>query len=83
MAATRNDIAGWLARGKSLGATHCIVVCDTFDHDDYPVFVKPGESAQEKLTLYNGKEMQRVMEVYDLTKDLEEQLKPGTRVWNV
>lgn len=83
MAATRNDIAGWLARGKSLGATHCVVVTDTLDYSDYPVFVKPGGSVQEKVALYDCKGMQRVKEVYDLTKDLEEQLKPGTRVWNV
>jgi hypothetical protein len=38
MAATKQDIIGWLDRGKAQGATHVIVVCDTFDWDDYPVF---------------------------------------------
>lgn len=66
MAASLRDIADWFERGKKEGATHLIVVCDTFDHDDYPTWVHPGQDFWEKYDHYNGKNMQRVMEVYDL-----------------
>lgn len=77
MATTREDIARWLERGKQEGATHVIIVCDTFDHGDYPVFVKGGPAAaREKYQEYlNGEhEMQRVMEVYNLSGDINAQL---------
>jgi len=75
MGTTRDDIRAWLERGKKEGATHVIVVCDTFDYGDYPVMVMPGENANEKFEEYCKKEMQRVMEVYDLRMDIESQLK--------
>lgn len=74
MAASREDIRDWLRRGKGKGATHMVVVCDTFDHDDYPVFVMPGEDARKKADEYNGKNMQRVMEVYNLGMDIDTQM---------
>lgn len=82
MAATRDDIEGWLVRGKREGATHVIVVCDTFDWDDYPVYVQSGEQVQEKMEEYNGKNMQKIMEVYNLSLDIETQLKER-RAWNL
>lgn len=74
MAAVQADIRRWLERGRQNGATHLIVVCDTFDHDDYPVFVKPTEDPHEVEETYNGKEMQRVMEVYRLDMSWDDQL---------
>ena len=57
-----------------------LVVCDTYDWSDYPVFTSDPNQAVKDNHLKN---MQKVMEVYDLRMDHEEQLKPGTRVWNV
>jgi len=74
MAATREDISRWLAEGKREKATHMIVVCDTYDWEDYPVYVSRRENVREIYSDYNGKEMQRVMEVYSLKKDTESQL---------
>lgn len=74
MAATMSDIRGWFERGVAEGATHMIVVCDTFDHEDYPVFVAPDEDVREKEKSYSGKNMQRVMEVYNLGMDMGDQL---------
>lgn len=74
MAASKSDIQGWFERGVGQGATHMIVVCDTFDHEDYPVFVQDGEDARKKADSYNGRNMQRVMEVYDLRADMADQL---------
>ncbi len=78
---TIKTIRKWLERGKEEGATHVIVVCDTFDYEDYPVMVSPGEDVREKETEYSDN-MQKVMEVYNLNMDIEEQLKPGEKVFN-
>ena len=72
MATTVSDIAGWIKRGQDMGATHIVVVCDTFDYVDYPCFCMSKEEALEKY--HNPGEMQRVMEVYNLGGDIQEQL---------
>jgi hypothetical protein len=75
MGTTREEIKEWLERGKSKKATHLIVVCDTFSYEDYPVFVKEGEDPKEIAKKYNNlDEMSRVMEVYDLSKNIESKL---------
>lgn len=76
MATTQAEIREWLERAKKNGATHVIVVCDTYDHEDYPVEVKPGEDVKHRTAEYSGPNMQRVMEVYSLTgkHDVEAQL---------
>ena len=74
MATEKSDIQRWLERGKEEGATHLIVVCDSFDYEDYPVFVNSQENVHEKESEYNGKSMQRVMEVYNLSMDWDTQL---------
>ena len=74
MSTQKDDIRRWLERGKEEKSTHLIVVCDTWDHEDYPVFVSPEENVYEVVNGYNGKDMQRVMEVYNLSMDWDEQL---------
>lgn len=74
MAATKQDISRWFDRGVVEGKSHLIVVCDTYDHDDYPVYVNPDQDAKEVAAMYNGKNMQRIMEVYSLSMDKEVQL---------
>lgn len=71
---TIRDIEDWLKTAKQKKATHLIVVCDTFDWDDYPVYVSTSENVKEKVSEYSGKSMQRVMEVYSVNKDWKEQL---------
>lgn len=71
---TRADIARWFDRGKVDGSTHLIVVCDTFDHDDHLVFAESDADCLEQYAEHNGKNMQRVMEVYDLREDRAAQL---------
>jgi hypothetical protein len=74
---TRETILTWLTRGQERGATHMIVVCDTFDWSDYPVYVHPGSDPRDLAGQYNGDTMQKVMEVYALHMDLEAQLAEG------
>ncbi len=80
---TVHEIRGWLTRDlesylggdtKKEDITHMIVVCDTFDYSDYPVYVTRNEDVRKVYNEHNGKNMQRVMEVYSYGRDLEEQL---------
>jgi hypothetical protein len=85
MATDRRQIARWFQEGVHQKATHLIVVCDTFDWVDYPVFVKQGEDPHKKAlefgsvneqglpTLPNDN-MQQVMEVYSLKQDMASQI---------
>jgi hypothetical protein len=77
MAATKGNIRQWLKEKPRKDVTHMIVVCDTFDWEDYPVYVKKGENPREVYNHYNGNNMQRVMEVYSYRKNLETQLNEG------
>jgi len=54
--------------------THMLVVCDDFDYQDYPVYVTRAENVREVYNKYDGKNMQRVIEVYSYNHGLEEQL---------
>ena len=82
---TRQMIKGWLNdpnRGKIYGntledITHMLVVCDTFDWEDYPVYVTKDEDVRKKYDEYNGPNMQKVMEVYSYSHNLEDQLNEG------
>jgi hypothetical protein len=71
MPTTREDIQGWLREAKERGATYLVVMCDTFDWEDYPVYVMPGEDPNE---LRKSANMQKAMECYDLSLDLDMQL---------
>lgn len=70
---TKEDIKVWLNRAKP-EHTHMIVVCDGFDYEDYPVYVEENEDIREIEKKYNGINMQKIMEVYNLKIDIESQL---------
>lgn len=85
MATTKDLIAQWFTQGQARGATHLIVVCDTYEYEDYPVYVMPGENARQKANEYGrsdsrglptleNNQMSKVMEVYLLSTPLEGQL---------
>lgn len=71
---SKQQLSDWFDSGVEQGAAHMIVVCDTFDHDDYPVYTNSHAETLEKYDHYNGKNMQRVMEVYDLALSKAEQM---------
>jgi cytochrome oxidase assembly protein ShyY1 len=75
MSTSREDIREWFKRGKKQKATHLIVVCDTYDHEDYPVFVTKEQDAKTEVNKRDGVNMAKVMEVYNLSMDIETQLK--------
>jgi hypothetical protein len=74
MAATRREISDWFDRGVEAGMAYMLVVCDRFDHEDYPVYTENDELALKAHAEHDGPNMQKVMEVYDLRLDKTTQL---------
>jgi hypothetical protein len=74
MGTDRAELERWYEEGGRRGATHMIVVCDTFSREDYPVYVMPGESSRVVAARYDGVDMQRIHEVYSLSLDKDTQL---------
>lgn len=76
MATTKEDIRRWIERGRETGATHLIVVADTWDWEDYGVYVYAPNDARHEQTYQNSREYTKVMEVYwiEPEADIEAQL---------
>ena len=72
MAATRQDIQRWFEEGVEKGATHMIVICDTYDWEDYPVYVSKEEDVRKVYDEW--RKTQRVMEVYSLKMSMADQM---------
>jgi hypothetical protein len=82
MTTEKATIDAWFEKGIASGNRWMIVVCDTFDWGDYPVFVGEKANFWKTFEKYDGKNMQKIMEVYDLSLDKYDQL-DQRRVWNV
>jgi len=72
MITTKNDIGQWFEEGVKQDYLYMAVIGDYYNDEDYPKFFKTYESLQEKVK--NPGSMQKVMETYDLSKDMWEQL---------
>ena len=83
MAASYDYIKGCLKNGEGKGYSHMLMVCDTFDYEDYPVFVSEGEDVNAYISKYQDyQKMSKVMEVYSYALDLDAQLKER-RAWHL
>lgn len=69
MAATKRQIEQWFLEGKKNGYDRMIILCDTYDYTDFPDFYY-----DSNYHMFRLKEMEKVMEVYDLNGDIEHQL---------
>jgi hypothetical protein len=58
-----------------------IVVCDTFHHNDYPVYVMPNQKVKKVGEGYDERSSQKIIEVYNLSMNMENQLNKD-RVFN-
>ena len=74
MTTTKQEISDWFDIGIEKGATHMIIVCDTFEYEDYPVYVMPYENVAGRKLEINGYNMQRVIEVYSMKLDKQMQM---------
>lgn len=70
MSTTRETLAAWFDEGVAQNATHMVIAVDTFDYDDFPVFVTKDQDVNNVVAYYSdSSRMLKVMEVYDLSKN--------------
>ncbi len=81
-AATREEIAGWFDEGVRRGDRWMLVCCDTFDYEDYPVYVQADDDPHEAVRQHRGVNMQDVHEVYNLGMNKQTQLNEP-RSWHL
>lgn len=74
MATTVNEIRNWLKKMREGGYTHMIVTVDTFDYEDYPVYISKNQNVREEEARINSTTFNRVMEIYSANLTDEEQL---------
>jgi hypothetical protein len=72
MAATREDISLWFDHGVTFNSKYMVIICDTYDWEDYPAYFSNADEARMKMRAPG--EMQKVMECYDLGADKEVQM---------
>jgi len=59
-----------------------LMVCNTFDWEDYPVYVNTEENLEEYILRYqNLNQMSKIMEIYNYDINLEYQLNEQ-RAWH-
>jgi len=75
MATTSQDIIRWFERGIEDKKDNMIIVCDSYDYSDYPVFTTGLEEFKKEHDNHNLKNMQKIMEVYDLHMNMDTQMK--------
>lgn len=81
MSCSYEDIKRYFHSDRGKNSTHMLVVRDNFDYDCYPVYTS---DPRREVDAHHGKNMQSVMEVYDLRRAFFEQHVPWPgRVWNV
>lgn len=69
MAATRQDVDMWIKRAIKKNCEFIISVCDTYDYDDYPVYIKDEAELIEKYEEFNGVNMQKINEIIKINDD--------------
>ncbi len=83
MTATLTDLQDWVLSPNS-DAKWVIIVCDTFDNDNYPIYVSSYVDLQKELKWLRTQEWTRVEEVYDLLNgDRSTWWSPYNKVWEV
>ena len=82
MTATKQDIERWLESAKEKNASHLIVAVDTYDHDNYPVYVGYDEDVMKEITRVESSDMQGIDEIYNMSMDINKQLSQF-RAYNV
>lgn len=74
----REDLKQWLNEGLKKGATHCLIICDTWDLEKgfeyFPVYVMLGEKLEQVIRKYPPGGIEVFITQCDLTSDNTEEL---------
>lgn len=87
----RQAISEWFDWYQKQGATHMVIVYDTYYAVKYPVPVIPGQDAREVATWHDARQSLksplsrdlRALWTYDLTQDKEAELNASERVFHL
>lgn len=63
-------IKEWFDNGVGDNQRWMVIICDTFDYEDFPSYFTEGQADECRKYIrsaQNGENMQRLMEVYDLS----------------
>jgi len=71
----KDEIAKWFESGVEGGHRYMMIGVDTFDRDEYPVYVNTISEGR-----IEAKKHEKFMEIYDLQGNMQEQLKQR-RAW--
>ena len=77
---TRDELRLWFDEGVAQGASHLVIATDTWDWEDFPIYVRADQDVSAIVQKHQADEATRVMEVYDLGADRAEQLE-ARRTW--
>jgi hypothetical protein len=74
MATTQQDIKRRVERAPE-GTKWMLVICDSYDYSDYPVYFSDSTKCLAEIkSARNGEDMKKLMECYDLSLPLWEQM---------
>ena len=79
---TRTEIVHWFQQGVLQKSTHMILLCDTFEWEDFPVYVSKEQDVIAVVNKYVKDPHHRVAEVYNLRLEVGVQLEYG-RAFNL
>jgi hypothetical protein len=65
MTATEEDILGWVREAKSRGKKYLMVITDTFDYENYPVYADE-DTIGDFYREYGSRNMQKIEEIYNV-----------------
>ena len=64
MATSVADLQAMFKRGVHKNSKYMIIICDTYDWEDYPFYVGADDDFWKIYDEHNGKNMQKIMEGY-------------------
>lgn len=68
MTATKNDILRWIEEARKMNKKYLLVITDTFDFGNYPVFANDDDIAKLYAS-FDDKNMQKIEEIYNVEAD--------------
>jgi len=76
--ADRENLRKWLLEGIEEGATHCLILKDTWDlekgSEDFPRYVMPKDDVDKVIAKYPPGGIEVFVAMYDLSLDIEQLL---------
>ena len=82
MSATLQEIKGWIEEAYKRDATHLIIAVDTYDYENYPVYVTANEKIQKEIEHIDNADLQNIDEVYNMSMNIDKQLSER-RAYNI